>query len=432
MRSKAADRLTEAQLAAAKAGESFDERQAGGDIVAELLQEHASDVLHSGIGQAMSVQEQHATVQAVIDALFGLGRISPLLRQTDVENIEAIGHDNVVLEDATGELRRGPMIAASDAELIADLQFLASRHGRPFSEAVPWLDLELDQDGSRLAATAWVTPRPALQIRRHRLTNIDLNTLVASKTVSPVLASFMTASVRAGKSWVIGGFPSAGKTTLARALCAAFGSWEKVGTFETERELHLDKLDNHARVIPWEARPGSGEVTADGRRPGEITLRDLLKPSFRYNLDRYVVGEVRGDEILEMIEAMISGRGTISTTHARSARDILSKLVTCALKSGPNISETYAEKAIAQHVDLMVYIKRDQSPLAPGEENFAHRSRFVTEVVSVGWSPEGPNFTDIFSPGPDGRAVPDILPDHLLDLAEHGFDIDGFNQGGGR
>ncbi len=314
----------------------------------------------------MSVEEQYATVQAVVDALFGMGRISPLLRQADVENIEAIGHDTVLLEDSTGELRHGPKIAASDAELIADLQFLASRHGRPFSEAVPWLDLELAEDGSRLAATAWVTPRPTVQIRRHRLRNIDLATLVKLDTISPLLAAFLTAAVRSGRSIVVAGAQGAGKTTLVRALCAAFGSWEKIGTFETERELGLDKLDKHARVIAWEARPGSGEISADGRRAGEVTLRDLLKSSFRYNLDRYVVGEVRGDEILEMIEAMISGQGTISTTHARNARDILSKLVTCALKAGPNISETYATKAIAQHVDLMIYIKRDQTPLAPG------------------------------------------------------------------
>lgn len=431
MRAKAADSLTDAQLAAVKAGMAFDERQTGADIVAELLQQHANDVLHTGEGRAMSVQEQTATVQAVLDALFGMGRISPLLRQADVENIEAIGHDAVLLEDSSGELRHGPKIAASDAELIADLQFLASRHGRPFSEAVPWLDLELAEDGSRLAATAWVTPRPSVQIRRHRLRNIDLATLVGLETISPVLASFLTAAVRSGRSIVVAGAQGAGKTTLVRALAAAFGSWEKIGTFETERELGLDKLDKHARVIAWEARPGSGEISADGRRAGEVTLRDLLKSSFRYNLDRYVVGEVRGDEILEMIEAMISGQGTISTTHARNARDILSKLVTCALKAGPNISETYATKAIAQHVDLMIYIKRDQSPLAPGEESFARRARFVTEVVSAGWSQDGPNYTDIFVPGPAGRAVPNILPEHLRDLVDHGFDVDGFHREGG-
>jgi Flp pilus assembly CpaF family ATPase len=432
MRGKAADTLAGAQLTAANAGLAFDERQAGADIVTELLQEHATDMLHTGVGQAMSIQEQAATVQAVIDALFGMGRISPLLRQKEVENIEAIGHDAVLLEDSTGELRPGPKIAASDAELIADLQFLASRHGRPFSEAVPWLDLELAEDGSRLAAMAWVTPRPTVQIRRHRLHNIDLDTLVGLNTISPLMASFLTAAVRSGRSIVVAGAQGAGKTTLVRALCAAFGSWEKIGTFETERELGLDKLDKHARVIAWEARPGSGEISADGRRAGEVTLRDLLKSSFRYNLDRYVVGEVRGDEILEMIEAMISGQGTISTTHARNARDILSKLVTCALKAGPNISETYATKAIAQHVDLMIYIKRDQTPLAPGEESFAHRARFVTEVVSAGWSQDGPNYTDIFVPGPDGHAKPNILPEHLRDLADHGFDLASFQRESGQ
>jgi Flp pilus assembly CpaF family ATPase len=135
---------------------------------------------------------------------------------------------------------------------------------------------------------------------------------------------------------------------------------------------------------------------------------------------------------MEMIEAMVAGRGTISTTHARSARDILPRLSIAALKAGPNISDTFATKAIAEHIDVLVYIKRDQSPLAPGEESFARRDRFVTEVVSVGWDDDGPNFTDIFVPGPDGRGVPHIFPDHLRHLPGHGFDINAYYAGGGR
>lgn len=427
LREQAAARLTEAQITATQNHDAIDERDVGEKVVDELLQEHANQVLYNGTEPAMSLSVQQRTAQAVIDALFGMGRIEPLLRRGDVENIEAIGYDQVLLDDENGELHHGPNIASSDAEMLDDLMFLASRHGRPFSEAVPALDLELE-DGSRLAATAWVTPRPTLQIRRHRLRNINLQTLVDLKTLTPGLAGFLAAAVRSGRSIVVAGSQGAGKTTLVRALCAEFGQWEKVGTFETERELGLDKLDKHPRVIAWESRPGSGEFFADGREAGEVTLRTLLKRSFRYNLDRYVVGEVRGDEILEMIEAMISGQGTISTTHARNAKDILSKLVTCALKAGPNISEVYATKAISQHVDLMVFIKRDQQPLGPGETSFARRERYVTEVVASGWDKDGPNFTDIYLPGRDGRARPHVLPDDMRDLAGYGFDIDAFNQ----
>lgn len=431
IRSAATEQLSEQRVAAAANGEPFDpdrERDAGRQIVNELLQEHATNTLRTGDGKPLDIRQQRATAQAVIDALFGMGRLEPLRKQETAENIEAYGFDNVLLEDQDGVLHRGPAIANSDEEMLEDLMLLASRYGRPFSEAVPELHLELD-DGSRLAAVAWVTPRPTLVIRRHRLKDISLDDLVQRRTLSPNLATFLAAIIRSGRSVVVAGAQGAGKTTLVRGLCNEIPPWEKIGTFETERELGLDQMtDRHPRVVAFEARPGSGEYTADGRRAGEVTLRQLFKTAYRLILDRYIVGEVRGEEILEMIEAMEAGPGTISTTHARSAKATLAKLVTCAMKAGPSISEAYATKALAEHIDLIVYIERDQVPLAPGETGFARRQRYVSQVVSLGWNPNGPEFTDIYIPGADGRARPRTLPEYMEDLANYGFESDQFHQ----
>src|SRR5665647_2452486 len=179
----------------------------------------------------------------------------------------------------SGTLRPGPAVAETDEELIDFLGFLASRsevNARPFSEAQPRLHMRLD-GGARLAATAWVTPRPAVVIRRHRLREVTLAELAGLGLLSDVAVSFLRAAVRAKKSIVVAGPQGAGKTTLVRGLCAELDPWERIGTFETEYELHLHELpEKHRRVVAWESRPGSGEVGLGGRQAGEITLDDLL------------------------------------------------------------------------------------------------------------------------------------------------------------
>src|SRR3546814_2821893 len=140
------------------------------------------------------------------------------------------------------------------------------------------------------------------------------------KACTAVLADFLAACVRAGKSIVVSGVQGSGKTTWVRALCSCIPPWEMIGTFETEFELHLHELVyRHKIVHAWEHRPGSGEVGIDGRQAGEFSLEEAIHHSFRFNLARQIVGEVRGPEVWNMLKAMESGPGSISTTHARSA-----------------------------------------------------------------------------------------------------------------
>jgi pilus assembly protein CpaF len=397
----------------------------GRRIIAELLEEELKESASAGRG-TVDRSEQAAMAQAVFDALFRLGRLQPLVDDPKVENVTILGHDDVWLEYEDGRLVRGPAVADSDAELIDFLVFLASRsevNARQFSEAEPRLHLRLD-GGARLAATAWVTPRPSVVIRRHRLREATLAQLVRRGSMGPIAASFLAAAVRARKSIVVAGPQGAGKTTMLRALCAEIDPMEAIGTFETEYELHLHELkERHPIVHAWEARPG-GEMQANGRRAGEFTVDDALYDSFRFNLSRQIVGEVRGKEVLAMLEAMQAGTGSLSTTHAESAASAMNRLVTCAMKAGPHVTHEYAVRAIATAVNIIVHVdlRTDRQP----DGSYLKR-RWTSEiaVVSPGERELGYAMSSVFR-APAGssrlRAVGG-LPDEYRDLARWGFDL---------
>lgn len=403
------------------------QRELGRSIILELLEAEAAEQVSAG-RDAWTPAQQQALATAVFDALFGLGRLQPLVDDDRVENIIITGHDTVRLELTDGTLLPGPPVADSDEELIDFLVFLASRsevNARPFSEAQPRLHLRLD-GGARLAAAAWVTPRPSVVIRRHRLRRVTLDDLVGRGTLTPLAASFLTAAIRARKSVVVAGPQGAGKTTMVRALCAEIPQHEAIGTFETEYELHLHELpDVHPIVHAWEARPGSGERGPDGRQAGEFSIDEALYDSFRFNLSRQIVGEVRGREVLAMIKAMESGAGSISTTHAATAEAALRKLVTCAMEAGAHVTQDYATRAVAENIDLVVQLHLETTPLPDGT---ARRDRWVSEILAVtpGEREKGYATTHVFTPNTTGPAVAGVLPDEYRTLERHGFDLAGF------
>lgn len=429
LRTQASEMLTSAIAERGNALDGDAQRELGRTIILELLQSTAAENLAVG-RRAWSLEEQGRIAQAVHDALFGLGRLQPLVDDPQVENIEITGCDQVLLEYVDGSLHEGPAVAESDQELIDFLVFLASRsevNARPFSEAQPRLHMRLD-GGARLAATAWVTPRPSLVIRRHRLREITLEELSERGMLDPVAVSFLRAAVRAKKSIVVSGPQGAGKTTMVRALCAELDPWERIGTFETEYELHLHELtQKHRRIVAWESRPGSGEVGPDGRQAGEIPLDDLLYDSFRFNLSRQIVGEVRGKEVMAMIKAMQSGSGSISTTHSADAVGAIRKLITCAMEAGGHVTEAYAQRAVAEHINIIVQLHLDTRPAADGTPR---RERYVSEIIAVHPGEDGPATTHVFRPNPDGgEPIPSVLPDDYRELARFGFDIEGYYAG---
>lgn len=426
LRAQASEQLSQAVTADRGRLDKAAQEELGRAIVLDLIESTLAERVNAG-RTPLSIAEQNALARGVFDSLFRLGRLQPLVDDDRVENIIITGHDNVLLELTDGSLVDGPKVADSDEDLIDFLVFLASRsevNARGFSEAQPRLHLRLD-GGSRLAAAAWVTPRPSVVIRRHRLMQVTLEDLVERQMLTPVAASFLAAAVRARKSIVVSGSQGAGKTTLVRALCAAIDPLEAIGTFETEYELHLHELrDRHRIVHPWEARPGSGERGPDGRQAGEFTLDEALVDSFRFNLSRQIVGEVRGKEIWAMIKAMESGTGSISTTHASDAVAAVRKLVTCAMEVGPHVTHALATSKLAATIDLVVHL--DMRTVNNGAT--ARQRRRVAEIVALdpGERETGYATTHVFTPDPAGTAVPAVLPDEYRALASYGFDLAGY------
>jgi pilus assembly protein CpaF len=422
LRARASEQLSQAVASDRSRLDKAAQQELGRSIVLDLIESAMADDVDAGRG-AWSPARQQGTAQAVFDSLFRLGRLQPLVDNDGIENIVIVGHDNVLLELVDGTLVDGPPVADSDQELIDFLVFLASRsevNARSFSEAQPRLHLRLD-GGSRLAAAAWVTPRPSVVIRRHRLMQVTLDDLVAREMMTPTAASFLRAAVRARRSIVVAGAQGAGKTTLVRALCAEIDAMEAIGTFETEYELHLHELGRHKVVHAWEARPGSGERGPDGRQAGEFTLDEALVDSFRFNLSRQIVGEVRGKEIWAMIKAMESGTGSISTTHAADAVSAVRKLVTCAMEAGPHVTQGLATSKLAATVDLIVQLSME-TRIVPGG---AQRTRRVAEIIALapGEKEVGYATTHVFRADASGVAVPDVLPDEYRALAHYGFDL---------
>lgn len=420
VRREVAERLA-ARLQAEPVPDPPARRELARALVADVLARLAVEGVHAG-EPPRGVAEEYQLAEAVMAALFGLGRLQPLIDDPNIENIEVNGCDEVWLCYADGREERGPSVADSDAELIESLQLLASHVGgaeRSFTTASPRLHLRLD-DGSRLAAMAWTTTRPQVVVRRHRVRDVDLDDLVTLGTLDTALAAFLRAALHAGKNIVVTGLQNAGKTTLIRALANEFHPMERFATIEREYELHLHELtDRHPRVVAMEGREGGSERDPAGRRAGEVTLADLVVDALRMNLRRIIVGEVRGPEAIPMLEAMSTGDGSLCTVHARSAAHAFDRIVTLCLSAGVGMTDAFAHRLAAGAIDFVVHIDLlDESALG------GRKHRFVSEVLEVDGVGEfgRPSTTSVFAPGPDGRAVPAYPPACLPALRRAGFD----------
>ncbi|WP_203751878.1 CpaF family protein [Cellulomonas chitinilytica] len=401
----------------------------GRRIIDDLLRAHRGSELAAGAGEAWSREREAAIGQAVFDAAFRLGRLQPLVDRDDVENIFILGR-RVLLQLVDGSRVEGPAVADTAEELIDFLKFVANRsesNPRPFSEGTPKLHMKLD-GGARLAATAWVVSEPTVVIRRHRFALDSLSAWVERDGLSPSAANFLGAMVAAGWSAVVAGPQSAGKTTLTRAMCAHVPEWEVIGTFETEYELFLKAAGRHDVVVEWEARPGIGELGASGRAAGAYGLDEALDDSFRFALDRQIVGEVRGREVWTMIKAMESGTGSLSTTHAASAEACIRKLVTCAMEAGPHVTRDLALEKLVGALQVVVQLRRRVLTLPDGSRELR---RWVSEIVLVepGERETGFALTHLYGPSGSGPArATGMLPNRCHELVDFGLDIDLFQR----
>ena len=223
------------------------------------------------------------------------------------------------------------------------------------------------------------------------------------------------------------GAQGAGKTTLVRALCAEIPKHEAIGTFETEYELHLHELrDQHPIVFAWEARPGSGERGPDGRQAGEFTLSEALFDSFRFNLSRQIVGEVRGHEILAMLKAMESGAGSISTTHAprRRARSASSSPARWRpARTSPTTTRCARSRPRSTSWSTSTWRPPRRRTGPRNGTGGSPRS----SPSPAGRRRRGTRSSTCSAPHPgDREATPHVLDDSYRDLARWGFDLEGF------
>ncbi len=398
LRGEVAERLTARLRADEEAGRARlgveDQRRLARSLLAQALERQAGQALADG-RPVLDLAQEERVARQVLDALFGLGRLQPLLDDPEIENINANGCDQVFVRYADG--RREPVdpIADSDAELVALLRAAASRLGiaeRRFDLGTPSVNLRLP-DGSRLFAVMAVAARPSLSIRRHRYQRLTLADEVRLGTLSPALRQVLAAAVRARRNLIICGDVGAGKTTLLRALAAEMPTSERLVTIEDTLELGLERHPElHPDVVALEAR----DANVEGH--GRITQAELVRWALRMSPDRVIVGEVRGEELVPMLNAMSMGtNGSMCTLHAGGSGEAFGKLATYAIQAPERLPLEATNLLVANAVHLVVFLDHDR---ASGRRQVTS----VREVVGADGAQVVSN--EVFRPGRAGHAVP--------------------------
>ncbi|MFT4082987.1 MAG: ATPase, T2SS/T4P/T4SS family [Nocardioides sp.] len=418
LRAQVADRLNQQRRSDEVAGRSAmspeDERQFARSLIVQVLEDHARAEISLG-RTPPSAEEEEVVAAAIHAALFGVGRLQPLLQDPEVENIDINGFDRVFVSYADGREEMAPPVAESDEELVELIQVLAASVGlasRPFDSANPQLDLRLP-DGSRLSAVMAVCSRPSVSIRRARLGEVGVDDLIANGTVTPEIASFLRAAVGARKNIMIAGATNSGKTTLLRALANEIPAEERLITVERALELGLEHYEQlHPNTVAFEERLPNSEGA------GAVTMADLVRRSLRQNPSRVIVGEVLGDEIVTMLNAMSQGNdGSLSTIHANSSVEVFNRIATYALQAQEHLPVEATHMLIAGSINFVVFLrKRNDYAHGGGMRRSVESIREVTGVDGRVLSSE------VFAHDVEtGTAVAHAPISCLDDLLDHGY-----------
>jgi pilus assembly protein CpaF len=311
-----------------------------GGIVRDLLAE-GQHVLNS--------QERSALVNDVLDELLGLGPLEPLLKDESITDILVNGPHTVFVE-RKGLLERIPTRFQDERHLLRIIQKIVSAVGRRIDESSPFVDARLS-DGSRVNAiiAPLAIDGSLLSIRKFSRVPIGMEKLVALGSVPKEMAEVLSALVKSRKNVLISGGTGSGKTTLLNALSSYIDERERIVTIEDSAELQLQQ----EHVARLETRPANIE----GK--GEITQRELVKNALRMRPDRIIVGEVRGGEAFDMLQAMNTGHdGSMTTVHANTPRDALSRVEQMIGMSGIDISARSSRAQIASAIDAVVQVGR--------------------------------------------------------------------------
>ena len=366
----------------------------------------------------LSVADRTRIAQEIADDILGYGPLEPFLRDADVSEIMVNGPSQIYVERA-GRLHAVAASFVDEAHLRRTIDKIVAQVGRRVDETSPMVDARL-ADGSRINA---VVPPIAvdgslLTIRKFATDPYEADDLIGFGTMTPELAEFLRACVKARLNILVSGGTGAGKTTTLNVLSSFIPSDERIITVEDAAELQL----HQEHVLRLEARPPNIE----GR--GEIRIRDLVRNALRMRPDRIVVGEVRDAAALDMLQAMNTGHdGSISTVHANSPKDVLARIETMAMMAGMELPVRAIREQMASAFDLIVHQAR-----------FKDGSRLITCVTEVvGIAPEGDTVElhDLYlfdhSPGYDdvGRPLGSLLPTGALSnfiakLAAAGIRVD--------
>jgi pilus assembly protein CpaF len=297
----------------------------------------------------LSTIERDRLVSEVHHELFGLGPLEPLLADPTITDILVNSYANIYIE-RRGKLERTSISFKDDEHLMRVIERIVSRVGRRIDEASPMVDARLP-DGSRVNAIIppLALDGPTLSIRRFGTDPLKMPALIENGALTKEIAILFEMCVRARLNVVISGGTGAGKTTLLNAMSAYIPSDERIVTIEDSAELQLQQ----PHVVRLETRP----MNIEGK--GEITQRDLVRNSLRMRPDRIVVGEVRGPEAIDMLQAMNTGHdGSLTTIHANSPRDSLSRLETMIQMTGMRLSDRAMRQQIASAVNLVIQVAR--------------------------------------------------------------------------
>jgi pilus assembly protein CpaF len=311
-------------------------------------------------------EERRQLVREITDDILGYGPLEPLLRDDAVTEVMVNGADRIYIERA-GKIELTKTSFVDDAHLLRIIDKIVSQVGRRVDESSPMVDARLP-DGSRVNAI--IPPLslrgPTLTIRKFSRDPYTMDDLINFGSLTPKAAHFLAACVQGKLNVLVSGGTGTGKTTTLNALSAFIPGDERIVTIEDAAELQLQQ----EHVITLEARPPNIEGV------GEVKIRELVRNALRMRPDRIIVGEVRGPETLDMLQAMNTGHeGSLTTIHANSPRDALSRLETLVLTAGVDLPLRAIREQVASAFDLLIQITR----LVDGSRRISH----VTEVLRM-------------------------------------------------
>jgi pilus assembly protein CpaF len=327
------------------------------EVVGEILSTFKRNLNHD---------ERRELVQLVVDEMVGLGPLEPLLADERVTDIMVNGAKHVFVERA-GKIERTDVEFRDDKHVLNTAVRIATRVGRRIDESNPLVDARLD-DGSRvnIIIPPLAIDGPTISIRRFSRRKFNLVTMARQGNMSPAMAALLAVAGRSRLNILISGGTGSGKTTLLNAISETIDPAERIVTIEDAAELQLQK----PHVVRLETRPASVE----GK--GEIKMRDLLKNALRMRPDRIILGEVRGSEAVDMLQAMNTGHdGSLGTIHANSPREALTRLEHLIAMAGFSLPTKAVRMQVAAAIDMIVQVERMRDG--------TRRITRITEIVGV-------------------------------------------------